>query len=632
MTLRRLVLASLLFIGLGATGFAQVPPPVPALPDTARLTTYSPSASTGPFNVNFAIFGDSTDYGNWVEVWFTAAGVAPVKLTAVTDYTVTSPSGSVATLARPITDAQVTLTVARTGTLQIVGARRSRRASQYGNTVTARNLNQDLTDIVAQLREQWDFQNRAVVGQPGEVLTALPAAASRAGAFLGFDGSGQPALVSATPGLGNVVGPGTSVVGNFALWNNTVGTLLKDGGIPGNIILLNIGTGLGTAAGNLNLQPSAAGVIGGVLSKTCGASQWVSLLSTAGVFTCTQPSFSDVSGQATLAQFPTLAANTFLANNTAGSAVPTAVTIPAVTTALGAAGAPRHRITLVTATPIMTTSQTGIATVFVTPYIGNTIPIYDGTNFQNVAFAETSQATTDATKSPAAVAASSVYDIFCWVDSGVNRCTRGKVWTNTTTRADALVMVNGILLNSVTVTNGPAAQRGTYMGTIASNGSSTIDFIYGATASGGTAAVFNVWNNYNRRAFVTNVIDNVAQYTYSSATTRAANASNANRISFVVGAIEDGINSSYTQRTQTPAAASSNRFGIGLDSTTTYQCPPSQAFTVASIAMTDGRSMVCMIVPPLGVHFIQALEDSVAGANTIFNVGTAGTLSAILFM
>ena len=49
--------------------------------------------------------------------------------------------------------------------------------------------------------------------------------------------------------------------------------------------------------------------------------------STTGVFTKAQPAFSDISGSAVLAQFPTIATNTVLGNSTAGTAVPTALAV-----------------------------------------------------------------------------------------------------------------------------------------------------------------------------------------------------------------------------------------------------------------------------------------------------------------
>ena len=40
-------------------------PPVPALPDTERRTSYSVSGTTCACAVNFAIYGDSTDIDEW---------------------------------------------------------------------------------------------------------------------------------------------------------------------------------------------------------------------------------------------------------------------------------------------------------------------------------------------------------------------------------------------------------------------------------------------------------------------------------------------------------------------------------------------------------------------------------------
>ena len=68
--------------------------------------------------------------------------------------------------------------------------------------------------------------------------------------------------------------------------------------------------------------------------------------------------------------------------------------------------APQGRLTLQTATPVMTTTQSAKTTIFYTPYVGNQVPIYNGTSMVMTTFAELSVATTDTTKSPAAIGAS----------------------------------------------------------------------------------------------------------------------------------------------------------------------------------------------------------------------------------
>jgi hypothetical protein len=192
--IRRLILALVLSAGL-APAFAQVPAPVPALPDTERRTSYSISASTCSCGVGFQIYGDSNDYSAWLEVWLNGKNVAYTD--AAFGWTITVPTGSLATRARPISDAVLTFNSVQTGTVQIVGARRPRRVAQFAENagVPARNLNQALTDIVAMQREAWDkitdVAGRTVQAPAGETLKVLPALSGRASMNACFDSGGN---------------------------------------------------------------------------------------------------------------------------------------------------------------------------------------------------------------------------------------------------------------------------------------------------------------------------------------------------------------------------------------------------------------------------------------------------------
>lgn len=77
-----------------------------------------------------------------------------------------------------------------------------------------------------------------------------------------------------------------------------------------------------------DLPLPAAVTLGAVFSKTATASQWFRSLGTDGIFTTSQPAFSDLSGSATLAQLPTQAADTFLGNFSGSTAVPNTTSIP----------------------------------------------------------------------------------------------------------------------------------------------------------------------------------------------------------------------------------------------------------------------------------------------------------------
>lgn len=230
----RRIAAALAFIAgfLPALAAAQAPPPVSALPDTERRTSYVLSAGTCACSVGFQIYGTGTDIDQWIEVW--VAGTRYLSTDPSHGWAITSATGSLATIPRPITNAVLTFTAAQTGTVQIVGAERPRRLSQFAENrgVAARDLNLAFTDLTSISRETWDKINdvtgRTIVAPPGDTMTPLPLQASRASRFLAFDASGNPIALSGTPGLGNVVGPASSTAGGVALWADTTGALLAD--------------------------------------------------------------------------------------------------------------------------------------------------------------------------------------------------------------------------------------------------------------------------------------------------------------------------------------------------------------------------------------------------------------------
>ncbi|MGV7215893.1 hypothetical protein [Bradyrhizobium sp. UFLA05-112] len=209
----RVVLAAALLAWF-APAFAQAPGPVPALPDQERRTSYNITSSMCSCAVGFQLYADSNDVANWLEVW-----VNGTRITQAGNWTITSPTGSLATIPRPITDAVLTFTQAQTGTVQIVGARRPRRTSQFAENrgVAARDLNQAITDIVAMLREDWDKINdvsgRAVLAPPGETLTVLAASASRANSGACFDSGGNLVSCVSIPSTTFTAGNGISITG-----------------------------------------------------------------------------------------------------------------------------------------------------------------------------------------------------------------------------------------------------------------------------------------------------------------------------------------------------------------------------------------------------------------------------------
>lgn len=286
---------------------------------------------------------------------------------------------------------------------------------------------------------------------------------------------------------------------------------------------------------------------------------------------------------------------------------------------------PQGRLTLTSGTAVMTTSVAAASTVYFTPSGGNIVPIYDGSSFAPTPFTEMSQATTDTTKSPAAATTNSNYDMFLWVDAGVVRCTRGPAWTSDTVRSagTALVLVNGIYLNNASITNGPAASRGTYVGTIRTNGSSTVDWILGTAATGGGAAFFGVWNAYNRVPVKTIVSDTSVSWTYATVAWRAANGSSTIRVSAVRGLDIDGIDAEYSA-VGSAGASTTIRTGVGLDKTNGFS-GTSDNLSVSSLVGMHGKYSGLM---GLGWHYISAVEyNSTTTASTSY--GTAGDATQV---
>lgn len=297
---------------------------------------------------------------------------------------------------------------------------------------------------------------------------------------------------------------------------------------------------------------------------------------------------------------------------------------------------PQGRLTLATATPVMTATVSAATTAFYTPSgAGDRVPIFDGTNWQTMPCAELSNVSTASSvgsAGPAAVGASKINDLFVWNNAGTLTLTRGPDWTNNTTRALTLTRQNGILLNTSAITNGPAALRGTFVGTIASNAGSTWDYIFGASASGGTAGSFQVWNAYNRVNTTTKVTDSGVAYTYTLATIRQARASAGNQVSFVLGLQEDGAFASYSTAEGTVAAVGGTvHLGLGLDSTSTFSLPERIAEDlIAGAGLVSGGSSSGLFVVPIGVHTISGNEASDASNANTFDVSSTNALTVMI--
>jgi hypothetical protein len=202
------------------------------------------------------------------------------------------------------------------------------------------------------------------------------------------------------------------------------------------------------------------------------------------------------------------------------------------------------RLTLTTATPVTTSDVTAAETLYFTPYKGNRIAIYDGTNWDLHAFTELSIDVPDATN---------VYDVFVYDNAGTLTLEL-TAWTNTTTRATALALQNGVLCKTGALTR---RYVGSFYCTTAGNGQ-TEDSV----------TKRYVWNHYNRVTRSLRAVDTTDSWTYSTNTLRRANDSAANQVEAVIGVAEDAVSvhvaSSMTNSSGTSRAGC---VGVGVNST-----------------------------------------------------------------
>lgn len=308
-----------------------------------------------------------------------------------------------------------------------------------------------------------------------------------------------------------------------------------------------------------------------------------------------------------------------------------------VSSAIGPLNTPCGRLTLTSGVSVLASDVTGATTVYYTPYNCNLISLYDGTNWNTVSFAEVSQTLADSTKSPSAAGVSQIYDMFGWLDSGTFRVTRGPTWATgggsatargTGAGSTALELVNGVWTNDFSITNGPSANRGIYLGTIstdANGANGQLNMMFApAAAAGGTNNRIDIFNNYNQVPFVSVVRDSTDTWVYNTATWRPYNgaASNIKNRVTVVNGLAGGAH--YTARALGVFTCSTGttqvRIGVGIDSITA----PSQIISghglISGTAPVSAEGSASVNLGS-GSHFFQMLEKPETSTTTFYGDG-----------
>ena len=254
------------------------------------------------------------------------------------------------------------------------------------------------------------------------------------------------------------------------------------------------------------------------------------------------------------------------------------------------------RLTLTSATPVTTSDVTAAGTIYFTPYKGNQVALYDGSTWAIYTFTERSLALT--------ATSGSVYDIFLYNNAGTLTL-ETLVWTNTTTRATALVLQDGVLCKT-----GALTRR--YLGTFCASGTNTTE---------DSITKRYLWNYYNRMPRGMYAVETTSSWSYGTATWRACNASALVRLNMVIGLSEDPVECSINWL----AACSQGGAGacsVGLDSTSTLLTPKRRGYTTADYGGGNPTGVGADfhdVYPGIGFHYLQGLEIWYGGsALTVF--------------
>ncbi|TXH09019.1 MAG: hypothetical protein E6R03_17350 [Hyphomicrobiaceae bacterium] len=252
---------------------------------------------------------------------------------------------------------------------------------------------------------------------------------------------------------------------------------------------------------------------------------------------------------------------------------------------------PGGRLTLTSGTPVTTSDVTGATSIYYSPLRHNKIELWSGTHWNLIDFSETTLAV-------GTVTSGLPYDVFAYLSSGVLALEK-LAWTNGTTRATAITLQDGRYCKSGDKTR-------LYLGSFYSTSTSATE------DSNAKRFLFNMYNRVGRKL---KLVDTTNSWTYSTATWRAWDNSNANRVEVFLGVVDDLLDVSFNGLGSNSAGYSFG-FGLGLDSTSansadTYTSGGSSGAIVYGQARYVGYASV-------GYHYFQALEMGGASGTTTF--------------
>lgn len=258
------------------------------------------------------------------------------------------------------------------------------------------------------------------------------------------------------------------------------------------------------------------------------------------------------------------------------------------------------RLTTESGVPVSTSDRSAQSTIYFTPYQGNLVALYNGSAWAYHTLTEKSLALSGLTSGKN-------YDVFLYDNTGTLTLELSAAWTNDTTRADAIVLQDGVY-----VKDGATTRR--LIGTIRTTGTTTTEDSGGGSTTQVGGKRF-VWNLYNQVPRPMAVIDTSDSWSYTTDTWRQANGASGNKVEFVVGLSVGYVRAMVVASLQiSSSSARAAKSGVGVDSIT---APSGLRQRMFSVGASEGQMNSSYEAPiGLGYHYFAWLEKGGDGTNT----------------
>lgn len=251
---------------------------------------------------------------------------------------------------------------------------------------------------------------------------------------------------------------------------------------------------------------------------------------------------------------------------------------------------PGGRLTLATLTPVTVADQLAKTTIYYSPYVSDVIPIYDGEHWIGWRFSELSVAVPNTTVKP--------FDVFVYDNAGVLTLVTTD-WTNDTTRAVALTMLNGRLVKSGTPTQ-------LYLGTGRTTGAA------GQCEDSVAKRFLANWYNVVQRKLLK---ETVGSHAYNAAAWRAWNNDATTIFEFVTPVQRDPVLVSMNAGITASVAGSVGYASAELDATTTITAL-NNSIANGNTGQVNGVVAGVIAPPAAGYHYVCTVEFGNANAVT----------------